>query len=95
MSARLASSTLAGLVFAIGLGTAAQAAAPGQSPAQSIGQRPVTYCGACLCTANPPAMTVAGDWVPNGQILGGSLVLKFRPAGQPVSAPTVCHGAGN
>lgn len=95
MTARSASSILAGLVLAIGLGAAAQAAAPGQSPAQSIGHRPVTYCGACLCTANPPAMTVAGDWVPNGQILGGSLVLKFRPAGQPVSAATVCHGAGH
>ena len=75
----------------IGLGAAAEAAAP----AQSMGQRPVTCCGPCLCTAHPPAMTVDGDWVPNGQILGGSLVLKFRPAGQPVSAATVCHGAGN
>jgi hypothetical protein len=35
-------------------------------------------------------MTVSGDWVPNGQLLGGSQVLKFRPAGQAVSAPTVC-----
>lgn len=91
MSARFASSALAGLVLAIGLGAAAEAAGPGQS----MGQRPVTFCGPCPCTANPPTMTVAGDWVPNGQILGGSLVLKFRPAGQPVSAPTVCHGAGN
>ena len=91
MSARLASSALAGLVLAAGLAATAQAAAPGQSTSQSMGQRPVTYCGACLCTANPPAMTVAGDWVPNGQILGGSLVLKFRPAGQPVSAPTICQ----
>lgn len=95
MTFRLVSAALTGLVLAAGLAATAQAASPGQSPAQSMGQRPVTYCGACLCTANPPAMTVAGDWVPNGQILGGSLVLKFRPAGQPVSAPTVCHGAGN
>ncbi|WP_439575724.1 hypothetical protein [Phreatobacter sp.] len=91
MTARLASSIITGLVLAAGLAASAQAAAPGQSPAQSLGSRPVTYCGPCLCTANPPAMTVAGDWVPNGTLLGGSLVLKFRPAGQPVSAPTVCE----
>jgi len=82
--------TLAGLVLAAGLAASAQAATVGQSPAQSLG-RPVTYCGPCLCTATPPAMTVAGDWVPNGQLLGGSAVLKFRPAGQAVSTPTICN----
>lgn len=82
--------TTAALVLAAGFAASAQASSPGQSPAQSLGSRPVTYCGACLCTTNPPAMTVAGDWVPNGQLLGGSTVLKFRPAGQAVSAPTAC-----
>ena len=81
----------AALVLAAGFAASASAA-PGQSPAQSMGARPVTYCGPCLCTAVPPAMPVAGDWVPNGHVLGGSTVLKFRPAGQPVSSATVCHG---
>ena len=84
----------AALVLAAGFAASASASTPGQSPSQSMGSRPVTYCGACLCTANPPAMTVAGDWVPNGQLLGGSAVLKFRPAGQSVSAATVCNGPG-
>ncbi|MDP2802390.1 MAG: hypothetical protein Q8O26_10940 [Phreatobacter sp.] len=83
--------TTAALVLAAGFAASAQASGPGQSPAQSMGTRAITYCGACLCTAVPPAMTTAGDWVPNGQLLGGSQVFKFRPAGQPVSAPTVCN----
>lgn len=90
MSIRLARTTFAALALAAGFAASA-GAAPGQSPAQSLGTRPVTYCGACLCTATPPAMTVAGDWVPNGQVLGGSTVLKFRPAGAAVSTPTVCQ----
>lgn len=73
-------------------GLSATASAAGLSPAQSLGARAVTYCGACLCTAAPPAMPVAGDWVPNGQVLGGAQVLKFRPAGQAVSTPTRCVG---
>jgi len=85
-----ARSALTGLVLAAGLAASAQAATVGQSPAQSM-SRPVTYCGPCLCTAAPPAMTVSGDWVPNGQLLGGSQVLKFRPAGQAVSTLTVCN----
>lgn len=85
---------LSALVLAAGFAASAEASTAGFSPAQSLGNRPVTYCGPCLCTAAPPAMTVAGDWVPNGHILGGSAVLKFRPAGQAVSAPTACHGAG-
>lgn len=84
---------LSALALAAGFVASAEASSAGLSPAQSLGARPVTYCGACLCTASPPAMTVAGDWVPNGQILGGSTVLKFRPAGQAVSAPTACFGA--
>lgn len=86
----IARSTLAGLALAVGLGAAAQASTAGQSPAASLG-RPVTYCGPCLCTATPPAMAVAGDWVPNGRILGGSAVLKFRPAGEAVSTLTACE----
>jgi hypothetical protein len=93
MTIRFAKSALSALVLAAGFAASAQASTAGFTPAQSLGPRPVTYCGACLCTSNPPAMTVAGDWVPNGQVLGGSTVLKFRPAGQAVSAPTACHGA--
>ncbi len=63
----LARTIFAGLVLAAGLASA-QASSVGQSPAQSM-SRPVTYCGPCLCTATPPAMTVSGDWVPNGQLL--------------------------
>lgn len=85
-----ARSALAGLVLAAGLAASAQASTAGQSPAQSM-VRPVTYCGPCLCTTNPPAMTVSGDWVPNGQLLGGAQVLKFRPAGQAVSSLTICN----
>lgn len=84
-----ARSVFTGLILAAGLASA-QAATVGQSPAQSM-SRPVTYCGPCLCTATPPAMTVSGDWVPNGQLLGGSQVLKFRPTGQAVSTLTVCN----
>lgn len=86
-----AKAAFAALLLAAGF--AASASAASLTPAQSMGQRPVTYCGPCLCTANPPQMTAAGDWVPNGQVLGGSTVLKFRPAGQTVSAATVCNGA--
>lgn len=81
--------TVAALLLA-GLGSASAASL---SPAQSLGPRQVTYCGPCLCTATPPAMPVAGDWVPNGQLLGGAQVLKFRPTGQAVSTPTRCTGS--
>lgn len=86
-----AATVLAGLALAGGL-AAASASAAGLTPARSLGPRPVTYCGPCLCTATPPPMPAAGDWVPNGQFLGGSIVLKFRPAGQPVSTLTACQG---
>lgn len=82
--------TAAALVV-IGMGSASAASL---GAAQTLGSRSVTYCGACLCTATPPAMPVAGDWVPNGQLLGGAQVMKFRPAGQAVSTPTRCIGPG-
>jgi len=90
MSIRIARTAFTALILAAGFAAGA-GAAPAQSPAQSPGTRPVTYCGPCLCTATPPAMTVSGDWVPNGQVLGGSQVLKFRPAGEAVSTPTICQ----
>ena len=92
MTFSFAKTAFAALILATGAAATASASTPGQSPAQSMGSRPVTYCGACLCTQSPPAMTAAGDWVPNGQLLGGSAVLKFRPRGQQVSAATVCNG---
>ena len=76
---------------ALALTAGAGAMSGATTPNAGISARPVTYCGPCLCTANPPQMSQPGDWVPNGAMLGGSQVLKFRPQGSIVSAATVCE----
>lgn len=76
---------------ALALTAGAGAMSGATTPNAAVSARAVTYCTGCLCTAVPPAMSQAGDWVPNGAMLGGSQVLKFRPAGAAVSAPTACE----
>ncbi|WP_168201797.1 hypothetical protein [Phreatobacter aquaticus] len=83
----VAKTAYAALALTAGAGAMSGATAPNAATSA----RAVTYCGPCLCTANPPAMNQAGDWVPNGAMLGGSQVLKFRPQGSDVSAATACE----
>ena len=37
------------------------------------------YCTGCLCEDTAPAMTVPGEWRPNGAMIGNRIVLKFVP----------------
>ncbi|MBN8944262.1 MAG: hypothetical protein J0H01_32445 [Rhizobiales bacterium] len=52
---------------------------------------PVTYCSGCLCDDTPPSMSVPGDWLPSGGMLGGRIVLKFVPREQPARIASSCR----
>ena len=60
------------------------------SSATAITPANVTYCSGCLCDDSPPRMSVPGDWLPSGGMLGGRVVLKFVPRDQGARLASSC-----